>query len=97
YSIIHIPWRLRSRAFAEFHRVLADGGQLMLGFQVGDERSHYEEMYGNAVDLDSYRQRPEEVVALLREAGFAIRAVTTTAEAEAPLPHGDILAVKTAP
>ena len=32
HSIIHVPWELRSGVFAEFHRVLAPGGQLMLIF-----------------------------------------------------------------
>jgi ubiquinone/menaquinone biosynthesis C-methylase UbiE len=37
HSIIHVPWAHRSQVFAEFHRVLAPGGQLMLTFKIGDE------------------------------------------------------------
>lgn len=70
YSIIHIPWERRPEVFAEFHRVLAPGGLLMLGFQIGDERGHRTEAYGKAVSLDWYRQRPDEVAGLLREVGF---------------------------
>jgi ubiquinone/menaquinone biosynthesis C-methylase UbiE len=70
YSIIHIPWEQRPQVFAEFHRVLAPGGLVMLVFQIGDERGHRAEFFGTPVSLDWYRQQPDEVAALLREAGF---------------------------
>jgi SAM-dependent methyltransferase len=70
YSIIHIPWERRPEVFAEFHRVLAPGGALMLGFQVGDDRGHRSEAFGRPIRLDWYRQRPDEVAELLRVAGF---------------------------
>lgn len=37
YSTIHVPDEELPRALAEFHRVLAAGGFVQLGFQVGDE------------------------------------------------------------
>jgi SAM-dependent methyltransferase len=37
YSIIHTPPEELPVVFAEFHRVLAPGGHLLLAFQVGDE------------------------------------------------------------
>jgi SAM-dependent methyltransferase len=70
YSIIHVPWDLRPRVFAEFFRVLGAGGLLMLMFQVGDDRGHRSEAFGREVSLDWYRQRPDEVSDLLRSAGF---------------------------
>lgn len=70
YSIIHIPWEQRAQVFAEFHRVLAPGGVLMLVFQVGDDRGRRTEFLGTALELDWYRQQPDEVAGLLREAGF---------------------------
>ncbi|MGI5213183.1 methyltransferase domain-containing protein [Plantactinospora sp. CA-290183] len=70
YSIIHVPWERRPEVFAEFHRVLAPGGQLMLAFQVGDDLIHRDEVFGKPVDLNLYRQQPGEVSELLREAGF---------------------------
>ncbi|WP_433013453.1 class I SAM-dependent methyltransferase [Kribbella sp. CA-294648] len=70
YSIIHIPWEQRAQVFAEFHRVLAPGGVLMLVFQIGDDRGRRTEFLGTAVELDWYRQQPDEVADLLREAGF---------------------------
>jgi ubiquinone/menaquinone biosynthesis C-methylase UbiE len=70
YSIIHIPWEQRAQVFAEFHRVLAPGGVLMLVFQVGDDRGRRTDFLGTALQLDWYRQQPDEVAGLLREAGF---------------------------
>ncbi len=69
YSIIHVPWERRPEVFAEFRRVLAPSGRLMLALQIGDERVHYDEALGKSVDLDFYRQDPDDVVTLLREAG----------------------------
>jgi len=76
YSIIHIPWERRPEVLAEFHRVLAPGGQLMLVFQVGDERMHRDEVFGKPVNLDWYRQRPDELAGLLRDTGFDILSIT---------------------
>ncbi|QNE20387.1 class I SAM-dependent methyltransferase [Kribbella qitaiheensis] len=70
YSIIHIPWDQRAQVFAEFHRVVAPGGMVMLVFQIGDEEGHRTEFSGTPVDLVWYRQQPDEVAGLLREAGF---------------------------
>lgn len=76
YSIIHVPWARRGEVLAEFHRVLAPGGQVMLAFQVGDDRLHLDEAFGKAVDLDFHRQQPHDVARLLRDAGFALWSVT---------------------
>ncbi|MDX6282689.1 MAG: hypothetical protein QOH03_3760 [Kribbellaceae bacterium] len=72
YSIIHIPWEQRAKLFAEFHRVLAPGGVLMFVFQVGHERAQRTEYAGTAIELDFYRQQPDEVAGLLREGGFEV-------------------------
>ncbi|OKH99228.1 hypothetical protein A6A06_27125 [Streptomyces sp. CB02923] len=42
YSIIHTPPEVLPTVFEEFHRALAPGGQLLLGFHVGDERRRKE-------------------------------------------------------
>jgi SAM-dependent methyltransferase len=95
YSIIHVPWERRAEVFAEFHRVLAPGGHLMLAFQVGSEKRHLDEIFGKSIDCDWYRQQPEDVVELLRAAGFDHWS-TTVREAEGPdsLPQGFVLASK---
>ena len=73
YSIIHVPWEHRPQALAGFHRVLAPGGQLMLAFQIGDDRTHRDEVDGVRISLDWYRQQPDEVAELLDRAGFEVR------------------------
>jgi len=73
YSIIHLPWERRAEVFAEFHRVLAAGGQVMLVFQIGEDRGHRDQVDGLVIALDWYRQQPDEVAQLLAEAGFDVR------------------------
>lgn len=82
YSIIHIPWEQRAELFAEFHRVLAPGGVLMLVFQIGDERGQRTDYDGTAIELDFYRQQPDEVAGLLREAGFEVWMTAVRGRAE---------------
>jgi hypothetical protein len=83
----------RPELFAEFRRVLAPGGVVMLLFQIGGERLHRTEAYGQRVDVSWYRQRPEEVGALLREAGFAVVATAVReAEGSEKTPHGYVMA-----
>jgi SAM-dependent methyltransferase len=74
YSIIHTPPELLPVVFAEFHRVLGPGGQLLLAFQVGDERVHLEQAYGHAVSLDAFRLSPDRIAELLSQAGFVVHA-----------------------
>jgi SAM-dependent methyltransferase len=72
YSIIHTPTELLPDLFTEFHRVLAPDGQLLLGFQVGDERITLEKSHGHQVTLDVYRRQPETVARLLGAAGLTV-------------------------
>jgi SAM-dependent methyltransferase len=74
YSIIHTPPELLPEVFAEFHRVLAPGGHLLLAFQVGNERLHVEQAYGHTVSVDAYRLSPDDIAELLRPAGLAVHA-----------------------
>ena len=60
--------------FAEFHRVLAPGGHLLLAFQVGDEKMRLEQAYGHAVSCDVYRLSPDRITELLRRAGLPVLA-----------------------
>lgn len=71
YSVIHVPPAEHPAVFAEFHRVLAPGGHLLLGFQVGDEARHITEAYGHrGLDAMAYRLDVDKVVAGLTGAGF---------------------------
>ena len=77
YSIIHVPRELLPDAFAEFRRVLAPGGHLLLGFQAGSDTSHRSEARGHAIDLDFRRQEPDRIAELLTRAGLAVHARLT--------------------
>jgi SAM-dependent methyltransferase len=74
YSIIHTPPENLPVVFAEFHRVLAPGGQLLLAFQVGDERVHLERAYGHVVSLDTFRLSPDRICELLTQCGLVVHA-----------------------
>ncbi len=70
YSVIHVPWEEHPAVFAEFHRVLAPGGLLLVAFQVGDVMRRLEQGYGHDISLDVFRLDPDRVLAQLAEAGF---------------------------
>ncbi|MFF7053818.1 class I SAM-dependent methyltransferase [Streptomyces griseorubiginosus] len=72
YSSIHTPVSQLPRLFAEFHRVLAPGGHLLVAFQAGDKDRHHDRPWGRPVALTFLRRRPEQIVELLRGAGFAL-------------------------
>jgi SAM-dependent methyltransferase len=74
YSIIHLPPQQLPEAFAEFRRVLAPGGHLLIAFQAGDECLHLTEAFGRPVSLDAYRWSPDHVAGLLSQAGLAVTA-----------------------
>ena len=74
YSTIHVPQDRLPEAFAEFHRVLAPGGHLLLGFQSGDEPRYVTEAFGHPVSLNFHRRWPDQIAALLEQAGLAITA-----------------------
>jgi SAM-dependent methyltransferase len=95
YSIIHVPWERRPEVFAEFHRVLAPAGRLMLAFQVGSDRHHRDEVFGKPIDCDWYRQEPEDIVRLLRAAGFDHWSTTVRAAADSEsVPQGFVIVTK---
>lgn len=72
YSSIHTPVDELPRLFAEFLRVLAPGGHLLIAFQVGDEPKRHDKPFGHDVILDFLRRQPETVVELLEGAGFTL-------------------------
>ncbi|TKA08294.1 class I SAM-dependent DNA methyltransferase [Actinacidiphila oryziradicis] len=86
YSIIHTPPEHLPVIFAEFDRVLAPGGHLLLAFQVGDEPRHLEHAYGHAISLVAYRLSPDHVAEQLSQAGLveAARLVREPTEREKP-------------
>jgi hypothetical protein len=67
----------------------------MLTFQIGDEHNHRTELFGTPISIDWYRQQPDEVAGLLREAGFDLW-MTAVREREGTekTTHGYLLARK---
>ena len=76
YSIVNIPRAELPAVFAEFARVLAPGGVLLMVFLVGDEVRHGTEWLGHPIDLHVYRNQPDAIAGLLSEAGLPVRMTT---------------------
>jgi SAM-dependent methyltransferase len=77
YSLIHMIDDADVRAaLAEFRRVLADQGLLLLAVHAGQEVRHSTEWFGAAVDVSFRFFDPDWLTAELDRAGFAIEAVT---------------------
>jgi SAM-dependent methyltransferase len=74
WSIIHTPPEVLPVVFAEFHRTLAPGGHVLMGFHVGDEQLRPERAYGHPVSYDTYLWRPDHIVELLGQAGISVTA-----------------------
>ncbi|MFG2312744.1 class I SAM-dependent DNA methyltransferase [Streptomyces sp. NPDC048566] len=71
YSTVHTPIEELPPLFAEFRRVLAPGGHLLIGFKAGAEPvRRLEHAYGHAVDMDVYSVPPEHVAERVAEAGL---------------------------
>ncbi|GAB2637564.1 class I SAM-dependent methyltransferase [Kribbella swartbergensis] len=71
WSIIHLPRDVVPQAFAEFHRVLASGGVLALGFHVGEESTHKTSGYGgHPMNVHVHRWMPGALTDLAVAAGF---------------------------
>jgi ubiquinone/menaquinone biosynthesis C-methylase UbiE len=77
YSLIHMIDDAQVRAaLAEFRRVLADGGLLLLAVHVGDEVRHSTDLFGVPVDVSFRFFAPDWLTAELNQAGFFVEAVT---------------------
>jgi SAM-dependent methyltransferase len=74
YSTIHLPDEELPGVFAEFRRVLAPGGYLLLGFQAGEGPVHITQSLGHAVSVDMHRRQPEQLAGPLSRAGLTVRA-----------------------
>ncbi|MEU6588356.1 methyltransferase domain-containing protein [Streptomyces sp. NPDC046881] len=98
YSSIHTPVDELPDLFAEFHRVLAPGGRLLLAFQVGDVPLRLERPFGHDVALDYHRRHPGQMAELLSDAGFTLRCTTVrepeVTRGESPVPQAFLLAQK---
>lgn len=74
WSIVHLPSDALAQAFAEFHRVLAPGGRLLVGFHVGTDSTHKTSGYGgHPMSLYVHRRTPEQVSAVATDAGLVLQ------------------------
>ncbi|MBB4791852.1 class I SAM-dependent methyltransferase [Streptomyces nodosus] len=73
WSVIHTPPRELPAVLAEFHRVLAPGGHLLIGFSAADDPSHPTQAFDHTV-APAYRWWPGHLSALLRESGLVEKA-----------------------
>ncbi|MET9140078.1 class I SAM-dependent methyltransferase [Streptomyces parvulus] len=95
YSSIHTPWERLPDLFGEIARVLAPGGHLLLGFQVGDEPRLLDRPFGRPVALEFERRRPEAMAELLEGAGFTVLSRTVRVQEEdtsAKIPQACLIA-----
>ena len=96
YSIIHVPTERLQEVFAEFGRVLAPGGHLLVAALTGDEYRHRTEAFGHTIALDYYLRPPDRIAGLLAGAGFVTKArVLREPEKTEILPRAYLLARKT--
>jgi ubiquinone/menaquinone biosynthesis C-methylase UbiE len=77
YALIHMIEDADVRtALAEFRRVLADHGLLLLAVHAGEEVRHSEEWFGAKVDVSFRFFDPGWLSAELSRAGFTVEALT---------------------
>lgn len=69
WSVIHTPPPGVPAVLAEFRRVLAPGGHLLLGFSATDDPAQPAEVFDHTV-APAYRWWPDHLATLLREAGL---------------------------
>jgi SAM-dependent methyltransferase len=75
YSTFHTPPDELPAVFAEFHRILAPGGHLLLGTHLGeDDHLRPEEHYGLPVSYEVWLLPQHRLAGLLTEAGLEITA-----------------------
>lgn len=78
YSIIHLTPSERVAACGEFARVIRPGGWLLVSFHVDSpdfsagEVNHLSNWFGERVQLDGYFLDPDDVMATVQAAGFAV-------------------------
>jgi SAM-dependent methyltransferase len=95
YSTIHTPPQELPGVFAEFSRVLAPGGYLLIGFHVGDGDRKRTVAFRDGVTVDAYDVTPERVADLARQAGLVVQAqLLRAAQGREMRPQGSLIAAK---
>lgn len=70
WSVIHLPPGELPAVLAEFHRVLAAGGHLLIAFSGSEGPAHPTQVFDHTV-APAYRWWPDHLAATLRESGLA--------------------------
>ncbi|MET7478992.1 class I SAM-dependent methyltransferase [Streptomyces sp. NPDC005648] len=97
YSIIHVPHEHLPAVFADFHRLLVPGGQVLIMFQFDEceKGLHLDERFGHEISLDYHWHTPDSVAGLLTEAGFQLHAsIRREPRDDEKMPRGVVLATK---
>ncbi|GAA2525707.1 class I SAM-dependent methyltransferase [Pilimelia columellifera] len=75
WSLIHLPDDAAATALAQFRRALRPGGQLLVGFFVGDGSRLKTEGYGgHPMNVRVFNRPPTRMAGWLRDAGFTVEA-----------------------
>lgn len=75
YAIVNLTLPQIAQAFVEMHRVLSNGGLLLLAFHVGNETQPEVELWGQKISMDFSLLDPGEISRMLEDAGFEIEEV----------------------
>ncbi len=95
YSTIHTPPPDLPQVFAEFARVLAPGGYLLVGFHVGEGDRPRSVNFRDGVSVDAYDVTPERVVDLARKAGLVVHTkLVRVSQGRETRPQASLLATK---
>jgi SAM-dependent methyltransferase len=95
YSTIHTPPQDLPGVFAEFSRVLAPGGYLLVGFHVGDGDRPRTVAYRPGNSVDAYDVRPERVAELMHHAGLVVHTqLVRAAHGRENRPQASLIAAK---
>ena len=70
YSLIHLAASELPDAVAALIRPLAPGGWLVLGMHAGAEVLHFDDWFGQEIDLDFVLHEPADVVSVVEAAGL---------------------------
>lgn len=72
YAIVHLDPSELGPVLAEWRRVVAPGGAVLVAFHVGGETVHVGDLWGTPVSLDFRFHAPDAVAGALEVAGFAV-------------------------